>query len=275
MFRSLRSLLVAGFAFAVLTATVWVVAFRTAAGARLDATIMAGFLGLQGPRVDRLADAVAHLADPVPFGLAAAAIIIAALIRRRPWLAAMAFVVLVGANVTTQALKLLTAEPRLASALTGDHVAAASWPSGHATAAMTLALCAVVVVPAKWRSLAIAAGAPFTIGVAYSVLVLEWHLPSDVLGGFCVATAWTLLGVAAVTALERRRAPWQPLQLEAAIASAAAAGLAVGAGIAAAALTRPHAAGAYAATNTTFVVAAAVIGAAAVALAAAIAATAD
>ena len=275
MVRSPRLMLIAAGAFAVAAAAVWLVAFRTALGARWDATILTGFMGLRGARVDRLAEAVAHLADPAPFGLAAAAIITAGLVRRRPWLAGMTLGVLVGASVTTQALKLLTAEPRLASAMTGGHVAAASWPSGHATAAMTMALCAVVVVRARWRPLAIAAGAPFTIGVAYSVLVLDWHLPSDVLGGFFVATAWTLVGVAAVTALERRRAAWQPLRLKAAIAPAAAAGVAVGASIAAAALMRPHAAVAYAATNTTFVVAAAAIGSAALALAAAIAATAD
>jgi membrane-associated phospholipid phosphatase len=212
MVRSPRLMLISAGAFAVAAAAVWLVAFRTAMGVRWDATIVTGFTELRGPRVDRLSEAVAHLADPVPFGLAAGAIIMVGLVRRRPWLAGMTLGVLVSVSVTTQALKMVTAEPRLASAMTGGHVAAASWPSGHVTAAMTMALCAVVVVPARWRSLAIAAGAPFTIGVAYSVLVLGWHLPSDVLGGFCVATAWTLVGVAAVTALERRRAPWRPLQ---------------------------------------------------------------
>ena len=275
MVRPLRSTLIAACAFSVVAAIVWVVAFRTAAGARLDATIMAGFLGLRGPRVDRLADAVAHLADVAPFALATLAIVTVALVRRRPWLAGMALVVLIGANVTTQALKLLTAEPRLASQLTGAHVDAASWPSGHATAAMTIALCAIVVVPSRWRPLTLAAGTTFTIGVGYSVIVLGWHLPSDVVGGFCIATAWTLLGIAAVTALERRRAPAR-LGLEAALARSATAGLAIAAAIAAGALTRPEAALDYAAANTTFVVAAtAIVGSAALALAAAIAASSD
>jgi membrane-associated phospholipid phosphatase len=254
----------------------WVVAFRTSMGTRLDATIMTGFLGLRGPRVDGLADQIAHLADPAPFALATAAIVTLALVRRRPWLAGMAVVVLVGANLTTQALKLLTADPRVASAMTGGQVDAASWPSGHATAAMALALCTVVVVSSRWRPLALAVGGTFTIGVAYSVLVLDWHLPSDVLGGFCVATAWTLLGVAALTALEGRRASGRVVGVKAAVVPAAAAALAAGAGLAAGALTRPEAAVAYAADNTTFVVAAAaIVGSAAVALAAAIVASAD
>jgi membrane-associated phospholipid phosphatase len=275
MVRPPRSTLISALAFAIAAAAVWVVAFRTATGAWLDATVATGFLGLRGARVDGLADAVARLADPAPLALATAAIVAVALVRRRPWLAAMALLVIVGANVTTQALKLLTAEPRLANALVDGHVAAASWPSGHATAAMTMALCAVVVVPSTWRPLALAAGGAFTIGVAYSVLVLDWHLPSDVLGAFCVATAWTLLGIAAVMAAERRRAPERPLPIKAALTPAAAAGLAVGAGITAAALAKADAALAYAAANTTFVVAAATIGGVALALAAAIAATAD
>jgi len=275
MFRSSRFTLVAAIACTVAAVAVWLVTFRTATGVRVDATIMNGFLGLRGPRVDRLADAVAHLADPTPFAVATVAIVSVALVRRRPWLAGMAGVVLIGASATTQALKVLTADPRLASSMTGGHVDAASWPSGHATAAMAMALCAVLVVPSRWRAPVLALGGVFTMAVGYSVLVLGWHLPSDVLGAFCVAGVWTLLGMTGVTTLERRRAPERPLRREAALGPAAAAGVAVAAGLAGAALARPDAALAYAAANTTFVVGAAAIGSAVLAVTAAIAATAD
>jgi membrane-associated phospholipid phosphatase len=275
MFRSPRSTLVAAIGFTVAAAAVWLVAFRTAAGARLDATIMTGFLGLRGPRVDGLADTVAHLADPAPFALATVVIVSVALVRRRPWLAGMTGVALIGANVTTQALKVLTAEPRLASTMTGGYVDAASWPSGHATAAMTMALCAAVVVPSRWRPLVLALGGTFTIGVGYSVLVLGWHLPSDVLGGVCVATLWTLLGITAATTLERRQVPKRSPRRPAAVAPAAAAGVAVATGLAGAALARSDGALAYAAANTSFVVGATVIGSAVFAVIAAIAASGD
>jgi membrane-associated phospholipid phosphatase len=275
MFRSPRLTLAAAVTFTVAAAALWLVTFRTSTGARINATIMTGFLGLRGPRIDRLADAVAHLADPTPFAVAAVAIVTVAIVRRRPWLAGMAGVVLIGANATTQALKVLTAEPRLASAMTGGHVDAASWPSGHATAAMTMALCALVVVPSGWRALVLALGGVFTIAVGYSVLVLGWHLPSDVLGAFCVASAWTLLGITAATTLERRQVRARPPRLHAALGPAAAAGVAVAAALAGAALARPDAALAYAAANTTFVVGAAAIGSAVLAVTAAIAATAD
>jgi membrane-associated phospholipid phosphatase len=272
MLRSPRLTLAAAVAFTVGAVAVWLAAFRTGAGTRADATIMSGFLELRSPRVESLANAVAHLADPAPFALATIAIVVVALLRRRPWLAAVAGVVLIGANVTTQLLKLLTAEPRLASALAGGYVDAASWPSGHATAAMTIALCAALVMPARWRALGLAIGGVYTIAVAYSVLVLGWHLPSDVLGGFCVAGVWTLLGITGAMALERRRVPARP---SSALAPAAAAAAVVAAAGLAWALGRPDGALAYAAANTTFVVGAAAIGSAVLAVIAAIAATAD
>ncbi len=47
--------------------------------------------------------------------------------------------------------------------------------------------------------------AAFAIAVSYSFLELGWHYPSDVLGGFLVATVWTLLGIAALALYEQRR----------------------------------------------------------------------
>ena len=107
--------------------------------------------------------------------------------------------------MTTQLLKPLLAEPR--SVLPGDiAVGAISWPSGHATAAMSLALCSVLAAPARLRPAVAALGAVFAVAVSYSFLTLGWHYPSDVFGGYLVATAWTLLGIAALLAV-RGRAP--------------------------------------------------------------------
>jgi membrane-associated phospholipid phosphatase len=275
MSRSPRSALLAAVAFTGGALTVWVAAFWTAAGARLDLTTLAGFLGLNEPPVEAMATPVAHLADRTPFALATAAILGLALVRRRPWLACMAGVVLVGANVTAQALKLLTAEPRTVEFVPGAHIASESWPSGHATAAMTLALCLVAVAPSVLRPLAAALGGTFALSVGYSVLVLGWHFPSDVLGGFCVAAAWTAAGVAAVWAFEGRPAPAardRAPRVESVLAPTALAGLALGAAVGVAALARPEAALAYAQANTAFVATAAVIGSGALALAAALAA---
>src|SRR5439155_1635421 len=69
----------------------------------------------------------------------------------------------------------------------------------------TLALCAVLVAPRRLRPAAAVLGALLAVAVAYAILILAWHFPSDVLGGFLVATMWVLLLVAALLAAERRR----------------------------------------------------------------------
>jgi membrane-associated phospholipid phosphatase len=92
---------------------------------------------------------------------------------------------------------------------------------------MTLALCAVLVAPPALRAAAAMLGGAFAVGVGYAVLVLGWHYPSDVLGGFLVAGLWTSLAVAVLHRVEApepaRRPLWEPV-----------AGLAGGAGVVAA-----------------------------------------
>ena len=61
---------------------------------------------------------------------------------------------------------------------------------------MMLALCAVLVSPRRLRPLVALLGTALAVGVSYSILVLGWHFPSDVLGGFLVAGGWTSLTLA-------------------------------------------------------------------------------
>ena len=67
-----------------------------------------------------------------------------------------------------------------------------------------VALCAVLVAPRGLRPLAALLGTGLAIGVSYSILVLGWHFPSDVLGGFFVAGATTSLALAALWSAEAR-----------------------------------------------------------------------
>ena len=82
------------------------------------------------------------------------------------------------------------------------YISAASWPSGHATAALALVLCAVLVAPAacarSWRGLGVA----FAAAVGCSLLILAWHMPSDVFGGYLVAALWMALAVAGLRAAD-------------------------------------------------------------------------
>ncbi|HEY1713429.1 MAG TPA: phosphatase PAP2 family protein [Solirubrobacteraceae bacterium] len=202
--RRARTALIGAAAGVVLLAAIWYAAHYIALGRSVDASILRGFADLTRPRVDRVASFIAHLCSPNEYVFLAAVPVIVALVRGRPRVAAMLAIVLLCANETTQLLKPLLAGPR--DTVPGVPIDFASWPSGHATAAMSLALCSVIAVPARRRPAVAALMAGFAVAVSYSFLELGWHYPSDVLGGFLVAGTWTLLGIAGLSIVEARQA---------------------------------------------------------------------
>ena len=271
--RAALALLGAGAAVALLILT-WLLAFHVGLFRQADVKILGGFVDLHRPRVDPIANFIANLCNPSPYVYFAGALVLLALVRRRPVVALVICMIVFGANVTTQLLKPLLAEPR---PVAGDAViGAASWPSGHATAAMSLALCSLLAVPTRLRPAAAAIGALFAVAVSYSFLTLQWHFPSDVFGGFLVATAWTLLGVAALFTIRDRRPQdgvpdaAERLSVRDALRAPAAALLGTLALAGLVALARPHTVVAYAQAHTTFVVGAAAIGSLGLALATAV-----
>jgi membrane-associated phospholipid phosphatase len=170
------------------------VVYATDPGAAVDQRALIGFGELQRPRLAELADDVAHLADAVPFAVIGLVIVAIGLIRGYPVVAVAAGVVLVGANVTTQILKPLLANTRGAY---GDYIIGAeAFPSGHSTAAMSIALAAVMIAPARFRPLVGSIGALFALAVGFAVISLDFHFPSDVAGGYLVASAWCFAAVA-------------------------------------------------------------------------------
>ncbi|MDX6687904.1 MAG: hypothetical protein QOF26_2920 [Baekduia sp.] len=222
-----------------------------------DARTLNGFVGLNAPHLTPALNRVAHLADPAPYALVGLALALVALLRGR-WRVALAIpIVFVLSGATTEILKQLLAGPRLDEWLGHAQIAAASWPSGHSTAAMTMALCATIAAPPRLRPTVAAVGGAFAIVVAYAILTLGWHFPSDVLGGYLVAALYVLLAIAAVAASEARwpsrrgaEAGTRPLDVVPGLAVAmVAAGTAVGL-----ALARPRALVGYAQSHTTFVV---------------------
>ncbi len=255
---------------------IWLAAFHTHIGAQVDQSVFLGFAELQRPRVNGIANAIAHICNPGPFLLLSAVTVGLAFARGRARLAIVAAAILLGANLTTEVLKPLLAQTHphwMIPATVPVHPA--SWPSGHATAAMSLALALVLVAPARWRPLVAAAGAVFVVAVCYSFLTLAWHYPSDVLGGYLVAVTWTELALAALFALDARRASslveaGHLLSVRAALTPAAAAVVGAGTLAALVALARPHAVITFAHLHKTFVVGAVAIGALALALAIAV-----
>jgi membrane-associated phospholipid phosphatase len=183
---------------------VWLVALGTPRGRGIDASAMQSFAGAARPPLQPSIMGVAHLADPAPLLIGAILLVAVALLRRRPLMALAVPAILGGANLTTQLLKPALGDLRLIDIFGTTMTYHGSWPSGHATAAMSLALCCVLVVGPELRPLAALLGAGYAIAVGYALVALGWHLPSDVVGGFLVAATFTLAGAAALAALERR-----------------------------------------------------------------------
>jgi membrane-associated phospholipid phosphatase len=183
----------------VLVAAYWQPTVRWADGWAVE-----GFLNLQRPWLDTLANDVAHLADPLPFGVFTIVLASIALYRGRPRHALAVIVLLVGASAVGQTLKVLLQHERMHPFLGHTQLDAISFPSGHATASMSLAFAAVLVAPAAWRPLVATAGAVFAVAVSESIMLLAWHFPSDVVGGFLVATASAFMVIAALRAADAR-----------------------------------------------------------------------
>lgn len=239
---SARHLLVAAAVCAAVFGAILIAVYHTAQGRWLDNAALEGFLSTLDTREQtRVTDAVAALCDPGPFALIAAALIGTALLRRSPRRAAAAAVVLFGSAVTTQLLKPLLAQARFDGSVVGFHhlvdpvIDAPAYPSGHATAAMSIALAALVVVPRAARPLTAAAGALFALAVGFAIVALGWHFPSDIVGGYLVATTWCLVTLAALKAADARWPEAGTLRT-AARTRAAAAGAPAAALVAAAAL---------------------------------------
>ncbi len=187
-----------------------VAAYKVGAAQHLDGTLLARLVAHQGGTAESLAEAVAHLGDPVALLAMLAALCAVALWRGRPRDALAAFVVVAGANLTTQALKALLAHPRVQPALGGDPIDPNAFPSGHTTAAASIAVAALFVVPARLRPLTALLGAGLVAAVGGSVVLLDWHFPSDVAGGVLVAAGWGFAVLAARRWADRPRAGQPP-----------------------------------------------------------------
>lgn len=180
-------------------ALVWVCAALIGPLHREDAAVLRWFAELERPRLDKAATSATKLLDPLAFVIWSAALVGIALARRRPRIAVAVAAILTLAPLTTELLKSLLAH-RHAPIGRGLYIPAASLPSGHSTAALALALSAVLVMPRALRLLVAALGALCAVGIGFCQLVLARHMPSDVLAGYLVASLWTALAIAALRA---------------------------------------------------------------------------
>ncbi|MGI8750057.1 MAG: phosphatase PAP2 family protein [Thermoleophilaceae bacterium] len=170
----------------------------------LDASALQGFLGLQGGRVSPITERLGSLGDPLPVVVAVGVLAAIALARGRPRVAFLVLLFVGLTSISSQALKALLAYPRSDEVVNGAHIAPAAFPSGHATASMTVALALVIVAAPRLRPVAALVGSALALAVSFSVVSRGWHFPSDVIGGFLLATGWALVLLAGLRAADGR-----------------------------------------------------------------------
>jgi membrane-associated phospholipid phosphatase len=182
-------------------------AYRAGPFEWLDATALSRLAARNEASVGDVAALFAHLADPLPQLAMLALVCLMALRLGRPRHAIAAVALVAGANLTTQILKVALAHPRHQPILGYHQIGLTGFPSGHATAAMAMALAFALVVPRPWRPAAVLLGACLVVAVGCSVVVLHRHYPSDVVGGWLVAGGWCFAVVAGLRRTPKRRAP--------------------------------------------------------------------
>jgi membrane-associated phospholipid phosphatase len=178
----------------LLLAALYVVAVHTEWGQRIDDAALDGRTHRQS-----VLNATSRLLDTISIAslaLGTIAIMLVALVRHRPRLALTATVIVGGSCVTTEVLKrYLLDRPDLVGRV--DTLGMTnSFPSGHATVAMSLAVALVVVVAEEVRPIAALCGFAYATLVGAGVVTAGWHRPSDVLGAYLIVTAWGAVAVA-------------------------------------------------------------------------------
>ncbi len=115
------------------------------------------------------------------------AAVVVVLLARRQYRAAAFVVVGIGGAVALSALvKLLVERPPIEGAPEEY-----SFPSGNAAWSMaTAAALALLARSGRHRLVVLVAGAALVLGVGAVVAWEEWHYPSDVVAGWCLALAW-------------------------------------------------------------------------------------
>ena len=199
-----RTLLVLGSVLALALAALALLPRRVGFIEGLDGDARAGFNALRDTeREDLVSDALTRMVDPVPFALLLALLLLYGVVCARGG-RLLAFVTLVaGANLTTQLLKSPWGDLALSRAA-GRSVELGSFPSGHATGAMSLAVGAVLLAPHGRRVATAAAGGFLAVLQAVGMMAQDWHLPSETVGGHLVVGAWTCLVLAGLIAARRR-----------------------------------------------------------------------
>jgi membrane-associated phospholipid phosphatase len=185
----------------VVLALIWVAAAHVPAARSRDAIALHELTLLNRPTVESVGSFLIHLLDPLPFVIWGGALVLTALARGMPRVAIAVAAILMLAPFSAEVLKPLVGFSHVP--VDGSAIGPASWPSGHSTAAVVLVLSLIAVAPRRVRVPVAIIGVAYVAAVSFALLVLAWHMPSDVLGGYFLGLLWGALAVFALRVSER------------------------------------------------------------------------
>ncbi|MCL4286038.1 MAG: phosphatase PAP2 family protein [Thermoleophilia bacterium] len=179
-----RPLVLLAIASAAAVLVLYLLVVRTYWGQRLDEHAFVGHDFFTSREAQ--ADSFLRIVSIGSLLLATTLVAAVALVRRRPRLALLAAASIAGSILCTEVLKHVVLErPAIIATFIVDN----SYPSGHTTIGMGVAVAAMLVVPRRLLvPTALGAG---LFGSAFGVAVVAagWHRPSDAVGAFFVVIA--------------------------------------------------------------------------------------
>lgn len=167
---------------------VWRFFVRTERGQLFDTIALAGNQ-IGQDEVDGPANTILNAVSVVSLAVATVVIAVIALARGRVLLTVVVTLFVIAANVTSQMFKWGLYRPNFG--VDPERLSAGnSFPSGHATVAMSVAIALVLVLPPRARGVGAVVGAVYAGVAGVATMSLGWHRPSDVVGSVLIAGAW-------------------------------------------------------------------------------------
>jgi undecaprenyl-diphosphatase len=178
---------------AVLLLVVWVLAYYVAPFEELDETVLNAISTPSGSPVHDLAFTIEQVMEPAGWAAAATVAFLLAAWQGRYKRALLAVALILGTALVDLTLKAVFEHERELSIPIDEFEwlpLANAFPSGHSAGALAISLAFLFVVPAAWQRVTAALGLVFTLAVSLGLLVLNYHYPSDIVGGWLVALGW-------------------------------------------------------------------------------------
>lgn len=197
--KAIRRLVVVSLGAALIAGVLYVVTVGTRTGQLVSELILGG--RPVSAEAAAAAEGVLRILSRSTLAAGILLILGVAMVQRRPRLAIVATAAVVGANVSSQVLKTVVLDR--SDLLEGlFYPLPNSFPSGHATAAASIAVGLLLVLPPLLRAPSVLLSAVVVAIVGASTLAAGWHRMADAMGGVFVATAWGA-GLAAWLAWKR------------------------------------------------------------------------